>query len=407
MRTLLLLLMFLGLGFGVAKFTHYVRHRSETIVLGLGNLSVEEAADQDALLAAIQGAVPKKSGKIEVVNGMELDFGLMLSGTKRSHKFIFKNVGEAAAQIRFVRSTCKCTVGKFERAVLKPGEETEVELEWRAEGKGGEFSQSATIETDCPDQEEIKLSITGEVIQGYVFDPSSKNLGDIFTNVETSVSVTIYTVQDRPMELVEGRPTSEELAEKVRVEIGEERQLQPGEIPDKADARYAVDVKITLLKGLPSGPLLLPIQFLRKSGASSEDEPEIPEFSIVGRCINDVRIIAGDDYDETRNIYNLGSAKTSQGLKKKLLVAIRREGADADPNLRVATIVPSQIKASVGEPSVSANQRIYAITLEIPPGSEPIEFDGSFSKDFGRIVIETDIESSPKIPIYLKLKVTE
>jgi hypothetical protein len=47
------------------------------------------------------------------------------------------------------------------------------------------------------------------------------------------------------------------------------------------------------------------------------------------------------------------------------------------------------------------------VTLEIPAGTEPIELDGTFSKDFGKIVFETDIESSPTIPIFLKFRVTE
>jgi hypothetical protein len=130
-------------------------------------------------------------------------------------------------------------------------------------------------------------------------------------------------------------------------------------------------------------------------------------YNIRGRCVTPVRIIAGDDYNETRNILSLGTAKSSQGLKKSFMLAIRNEDAAVEPNVRITKTVPGQVTASLGTPKISAIQRIYPVTIEIPPGSEPIELDGTFSKDFGRIVIETDIEFSPKIPIFLKFRITE
>ena len=89
------------------------------------------------------------------------------------------------------------------------------------------------------------------------------------------------------------------------------------------------------------------------------------------------------------------------------MIAIRNEDSKQDPNVRIGKVLPSQLKASLGEPKVSPTQRIYPITLEIPPGTDPIELDGTFSKDFGKIVIETDVESSPEIPIFLRFRITE
>ena len=120
-----------------------------------------------------------------------------------------------------------------------------------------------------------------------------------------------------------------------------------------------------------------------------------------------VRIIAGDDYNETRNILTIGTAKSSQGIKKSFMLSIRTDDFPGDPNIRIAKVIPEQLKASIGTPKITVNQRIYPILLEIPPGSNPVEFDGTFSKDFGKIVIETDMETSPTIPMYLKFRLTE
>ncbi|MFN9851205.1 MAG: DUF1573 domain-containing protein [Planctomycetota bacterium] len=407
MRTVLLVLVCLGAGFGFAKYRHFIRHKAEKNVFGLQDADISQVSDSGSLKALINKSLQRKSGQIDVVNGAEYDFGIMMAGATRSHEFIFKNVGDAAAKIRFLKSTCKCTVGKFEQAVLKPGEETKVELEWKAIANFREFSQSATIGTDCPGQEEIQLKISGQVVQGYVLEPPGQNLGEVFTNVERIATVKIFSLRDEPMDLVGGKVEESTIADLVRIEIGEESLIQPGEIPEKSEAKRVVEAKITLLPGLPAGPINTNIKFLRKDGADGTEESDVPAFPITGRGINNMRVIAGDDYNESRNVLNLGTAKASQGLKKKLMLAVRKENADAEPKLRVESITPSEISVTIGEPSGTASQRIFPITFEIPAGSNPIERDGTFNKDFGKIVLETDSEVVARIPIYLKFKVTE
>jgi hypothetical protein len=393
------------LGFVLAKIQHDQR------VSGIKNLmgsakDITTVADREALDSAVKTLATQKVGKIEVVNGADLDFGVMMRGTKRSHKFIFKNVGDGDAKIWFKTSTCKCTVGKFTDATLEPNEETEVELEWKAENSADEFSQTATIGSNCPSQEEIKLSIRGRIGQAYMFDPPSHSHGDIYSNQETVIAFKIYSMQAVPMNLGSGQTKDSVLSKKVKVEVGEEREIKPGEFPEMADARRMVECTVRLDRGLPAGPLNLDINIARRE-EGEPDDTEFLTYNIRGRVVTPVRIIAGDDYNETRNILNLGAAKTTQGLKKSIMMAIRTEDAGKDPNLRIGKIVPEQVKATVGTPKISATQRIYPLTLELPAGTEPIELDGTFSKDFGKIVLETDMESSPTIPIFLKFRLTE
>ncbi len=405
MRTLLLTLCCVGLGFVLAKFQHDKR------VSGIKNLmgnakDITTVADREALDSTVKTLTSQKVGKLEVVNGAELDFGVMMRGTKRSHKFIFKNVGDGDAKIWFKTSTCKCTVGKFTDATLKPNEETEVELEWKAENSADEFSQTATIGSNCPSQEEIKLSIRGRIGQAYMFDPPSHSHGDIYSNQETVIQFRIYSMQAVPMNLGSGQTKDSVLSKKVKVEVGEEKEIKPGEFPEMADARRMVECTVRLDRGLPAGPLNLDLQIARRE-EGEPDDTEFLTYNIRGRVVTPVRIIAGDDYNETRNILNLGAAKATQGLKKSIMMAIRTEDSGKDPNLRIGKIVPEQVKATIGTPKISATQRIYPLTLELPAGTEPIELDGTFSKDFGKIVIETDMESSPTIPIFLKFRLTE
>lgn len=405
MRSLLLLLSCIALGFGLAKFDHDRRFAGVENLMG-SEKGLSTQAGSDAVRSAVEKLSSQKFGKISVVNGAELDFGMMMKGTKRSHKFIFKNVGQADAKIWFKASTCKCTVGKFTEATLKPDEETEVELEWKAENILDEFSQTATIGSNCPSQEEIKLVIRGRIGQAYTFDPPSQNLGDILSMEENQIKFRIYSFQEAPMNIGGGQVKDSILSKKVRFEALDEVVLKPGEVPDMADARRYVDCKVTLLPGLPAGPINLELQVARRSESDGPQE-EFLFYNIRARVVTPVRVIAGDDYNETRNILTMGTARSSQGLKKSFMLSIRTEDFQGDPNVRVGKVIPEQLKASIGTPKISATQRIYPILLELPPGSDPVEFDGTFSKDFGKIIIETDMENSPTIPMYLKFRVTE
>jgi hypothetical protein len=297
-------------------------------------------------------------------------------------------------------------VGKFTEATLKPDEQTEVELEWKAENILDEFSQTATIGSNCPSQEEIKLVIRGRIGQAYTFDPPSQNLGDLLSMDDNEVKFRIYSFQEPPINIGGGQVKDSILSKRVRFEAGEEVVLKPGEMPDMADARRYVDCKVSLLPGLPAGPVNLDLQIARRNESEGEQE-EFLFYNIRARIVTPVRVIAGDDYNEARNILTVGTAKSSQGLKKSFMLAIRTEDFQGDPNVRIGKVVPGQLKATIGTPKISAAQRIYPILLEVPAGTDPVEFDGTFSKDFGKIIIETDMESSPTIPMYLKFRVTE
>jgi hypothetical protein len=405
MRSILLLLSCIALGFGLAKLDHDRRFAGVENLMG-SEKGVSTESSGEAIRSEVEKLATQKVGKISVVNGAELDFGLMMKGTKRSHKFVFKNVGQADAKIWFKASTCKCTVGKFTEATLKPDEQTEVELEWKAENILEQFSQTATIGSNCPSQEEIKLVIRGRIGQAYTFDPPSQNLGDLLSMFENEVKFRIYSFQEAPINIGGGQVKDQILSKKVRFEAQEEQILKPGEIPEMADARRYVDCKVTLLPGLPAGPLNLELQIARNNDSAGPEE-EFLFYNIRARVVTPIRVIAGDDYNETRNILTMGAAKSSQGLKKSFMLSIRTEDFKGDPNVRIGKLIPEQLKATIGTPKISATQRIYPILLEIPPGSDPVEFDGTFSKDFGKIVIETDMETSPTIPMYLKIRVTE
>ncbi len=420
MRTLITLVVCLAVGFGLALYQHKERVYNVQNYKGASERLVQSAqAMEGALdteieqqLAEDRTKASKRLGKIEVIGGPELDFGIMMRGTKRAHKFVFKNVGTGDVDLEYKSSTCKCTVGKLDRTTLAPGATVDVELEWRADSQFDDFSQTATIASTANNQEEIKLTIHGIVGEAYIFDPPSYSFGDFLSQAGTTLSGSIYSFEADPPNISSASVVDATMSKRIHVDVKEAQKLEFNEVPRFADAKYKIDFDIHFLPGIPAGPLTANIGFARHNSdlSGSGDNTELLRYTLKGRSVAPVRVVASSDYNEERNIFNLGAAKSSVGIKKSLLLAVRGK-EEAESVLRVVRVVPAGVlKVTIGEPRVSPTQKIYPVTIEIPPGTDPIELDGTFSKDFGKIELETKIENLEEmqlIPMYVKFRITD
>jgi len=401
MRTLLLIVACIGIGYGIAYFEFQKRTLDIKNVMG---------AEAD-MIAAIEKAKtsPSQPGKIEVIGGTELDFGTMRLGTERAHKFVFRNIGDAPVQLEYKTASCKCTVGKLDLKELQPGEETFVELKWLAEGVLAEFAQTATIATDAIDQEEIKLTIRGKIGQAHVFEPGLADFRTILSDDEHEIKGKLYSFEEAPLEIASTRWSDLSLNTKISCVTENARKLKEGDVPEFADARYCMDFSIHVKKGMPAGPFTGNMIFMKQS-TNPEKVEETINFPVQGRAVSPIRVIASPDYNEEKNVFDLGTARSEVGLKKSFVLAVKKEFA-ADIEMRFGRVSPEKadkvVKVTITEVKVTAKQKMFSVTLEIPPGTPPTEFLGAFSKDFAKIVLETNMESAPQFPMYFKFRITE
>jgi hypothetical protein len=423
MRTLLLVIVCVAGGYGIAKYSVDQKQAAIKNQIGLARETESKSSSTMAESDAVEtkmvdlspssatskktGAGKSGSGKIEVVGGLEYDFGAMKKGTKRSHTFIFRNVGSTPVKLAYQSSTCKCTVGKLKDSVLEPNDQTDVEMEWVAENISEQFAQVATLSTDAPGQEEIKLTIKGKIGEGHVFEPSMFDFGDTLATEDKTMEGKLFLFEGQH----EGEVESSGLGDSTRgkyvdVKILEVKDLKPGEIESQADARRMIRFAVTIKKGMPAGRLTSTIPF-RLLGV---ENGESIMFQIQCRSASVVSVVGGRDYNEENNILSMGTARTKEGLSKKFLLKIRHLNGVV-PQVKVAKVSPEivaeTIRVSVGEPSVSGSQSLFPVTIEAPVGCKPCEMDGSFSKDFGKIVFETNVESAPEFPMFFKFKITE
>ncbi|MCU0712342.1 MAG: DUF1573 domain-containing protein [Pirellula sp.] len=389
-------------GYGLASYFEANRNKGLTHVVG-------NFEDMDATLARFHVSSPvdtTKAGKIEVIGGSEYNFGTMKIGGKGKHAFLFKNVGDAPADVWFIRSSCKCTVGRFQRATLGPGDETEVELEWVLEGAAPEFAQTATIGTTAPLQEEIGLTIRGKIGQSHVFDPPGILIADKISTEDLVFEGKVYCLEQTPMTFDDAVVANSVVSDKIFCAINEIRALTPEESMLYPEAKSVLEYKVTVQKGIGATSLNTNIVF--RNSRNNNEEPAL--LPISGRIVTPVRIIAGSDYSEDRKVLRLGIARSSEGLKKSLLMAVStKEFPDAEISFK--EIQPQEfagkINVTVGNPTIRGTSKIYPVTIEIPPGIEPVERNGSSSKDFAQVVFNTRMENSPTEMVFIQFRITE
>ncbi len=90
------------------------------------------------------------------------DFGTVQEGEQVSHTYKFKNTGSEPLILSDAKGSCGCTVPKWPREPIAPGESADITVEFDSKNKAGKRNQKVTITANTnPPQTFIYL--TGEV----------------------------------------------------------------------------------------------------------------------------------------------------------------------------------------------------------------------------------------------------
>ncbi len=93
------------------------------------------------------------------------DFGTITQGEVISHTFHLYNAGDDLLIIKDLIPDCGCTKPKIEKKVLKPGEETTVEVIFDSKGWYGSQYKSVTVRSNSPIRDK-SVTIKANVIEG-------------------------------------------------------------------------------------------------------------------------------------------------------------------------------------------------------------------------------------------------
>ncbi len=91
------------------------------------------------------------------------NFGEIILGESVSHLFVFTNTGHGDLIISNAKGSCGCTVPKWPRKPIAPGEEAEIKVTFNSNGREGEQKKTVTLVTNAIPNT-IVLTISGRVI---------------------------------------------------------------------------------------------------------------------------------------------------------------------------------------------------------------------------------------------------
>jgi hypothetical protein len=90
-------------------------------------------------------------------------FGELVQGEVVEHRFKFKNTGTAPLLISEARASCGCTVPKWPKEPIMPGQEESIRIKFDSKGKQGSFRKTITIHANTHPSMNI-ITITGNII---------------------------------------------------------------------------------------------------------------------------------------------------------------------------------------------------------------------------------------------------
>ena len=92
------------------------------------------------------------------------DFGTIKEADgKVEHDFIIKNTGDKPIAISSVSSSCGCTIPEWDKAPLRPGQESKVHVVFNPHNRNGQFNKTISVNLSG-EKNTFLLFIRGKII---------------------------------------------------------------------------------------------------------------------------------------------------------------------------------------------------------------------------------------------------
>jgi hypothetical protein len=313
-------------------------------------------------ISAKEGPLPKA----EVEGPPTHEFGMMATQRTGTKNWKVRNKGDADLELFMISSTCMCTIAKFSggsKAVVKPGESTEIALEWKTNNAIGDYSKGATIGTNDPGLPEFKLGVHGIVHAPIVIVPEIKEgvlpVGTISNDEPRTTSIALFSPEKPDFKLTKISTSKPDqiVVKPIPLKPGEAAQL-------KTKGGYRLDIEIK--PGMAQGNF-------RDSIVIENDNPDQPkvELTLTGFVTGAISVMPA-------NLRMLDVHGKEGGAGQLTLIvrggkATKFTVAQKPEKLQVAVVLNET-------PSLKGR---YRLTVTVPPGTPAGLVDGE-------IVLHTD-----------------
>jgi hypothetical protein len=315
------------------------------------------------------------------------DFGTMQRGTKKSHEFTIRNVGNAPLKLWKGHATCKCTDFIVPEEKIPPGGTAQVRVEWSAKVDMGPFHQVATVLTDDPIRSSLDLTIDGTILTASGVEPPELAFDKIPIGEKRTAEVFVMAMLQDELSVSDPQLSDPALREKFDVKI---EPVDKKDLPNEA-ARRGFRVSVTAKDDLPVGRLSQ-LWLSLKTNLADAETLEIP---VSGQVVGDIGVHGAPGvWNEEQVALRLGNVKSSEGRKEKLNIVVRGDDA-AKVAFSVQSCDPPQLKVTIGEPKKLRDTLVQVpLEIEIPPGMRPMIRLDTEQGERGKVVLAT---THPKV----------
>lgn len=332
----------------------------------------------------------------------EFKFGQMGVGESLSHTFVVKNVGEAPLTLKQGRTSCTCTMSELKDDKVAVGGEAKVTLTWEPRKVDPMFRQTATILTDDPQNKQFEFVVQGEVVDVVTITPAGEwSLGEISDEKTAGVTGRIFSRLLESFKIV----SLESSNPSVKVEY---EPISEEELKDRS-LKSGYDVKVSVLPGLPVGPVLADLKVTAEQPSRKEGEkPETKEYVIHvrGTRTGPLQLLQGPGtvwHPEVMAI-EMGNFPAAEGKKARLLVFVTGMGDKPFEITKVDTDTPFLKVDLVRDTKFeSKSKQRYDLYFEVPPGSPIVS---KIRKESARVTLETNHPDAPQLKFRIEM-VTE
>jgi hypothetical protein len=310
-----------------------------------------------------------KSGPLpraEVEGPLTHEFGMMSVQKTGTHNWKVTNRGEGDLELFMISSTCMCTIAKFKegaKALVKPGESTEIALEWKTNNAVGDYSKGATIGTNDPSEPEFKLGVHGHVHMPIVVVPELHEnvlpVGTISNDEPKTTSIAVMAPDKADFKLTKITTSKPDYITVKPIPLKPEESAQL-----KSKGGYRLDIQFK--QGMPQGNF-------REQLVLETDHPEQPkvEMTLTGSVTGAISVMPG-----SLRMINVGGKEGGTG---QLTLLVR--GGQAT-NFTVAQ-KPEKVDVTVVPNETPSLKGRYRLNVIVPPGTPAGLVDGE-------VILRTD-----------------
>ncbi|QDS86344.1 hypothetical protein EC9_05050 [Rosistilla ulvae] len=408
MRVLAIIVLALIGGISIGKMSG--SNHSTDLVDDFGPFTEVEGFDAEQLPEYLSSLIPNDTGRIELLGDKDFDFGVMHRNTEGEHAFKIRNTGTGPLRLKVTGSTCKCTVGELESESIAPGETSDIKLTWKTRSSSAEFAQTATIQTNDPDNIELKLTVHGALVESLLTEPTDWAVGNVTSGEPIDLEMTAYSYDEAPIEIVSAEFLDAPVQELTEVHWTERKADEKTDGKHHA-ATQAFDFQVKINPGLRQGALN---HVLRVHYKSDDLEAVSPSFdmNLSGNIVGPLRLLGGSKLEQSQKSggggyrFNFGTVRKGEPGDERIHLVIRGKDYD-DLVVKVGEIKPENVFAvTLGEENRRGSLRSIPIDIKIKPDAPLGIIRGMKSLDTGYVMLEPQNSKLSPLKLWLTVEVT-